>query len=138
MFNKKLIVLAIFLVTLLAVSPVLAEDNITDDIQAITDETPLESDVGTFEDLSNLVQNTTEGNTLKLDKDYKNIQYSSQNIINKSMTIDGDGYTIDANQMSGLFYIDAENVTLKNINFLNAKSRVKMLESMLNPMQGST
>ena len=125
MFNKKLITLAIFLVTLLAVSPVLAEDNITDDIQAITDETPLESDVGTFEDLSELVQNTTEGNTLKLDKDYKNIQYSSQNIINKSMTIDGDGYTIDANQMSGLFYINAENVTLKNINFLNAKSRVK-------------
>ena len=125
MFNKKLIALAIFLVTLLAVSPVLAEDNITDDIQAITDETPLESDVGTFEDLSELVQNTTEGNTLKLDKDYKNIQYSSQNIINKSMTIDGDGYTINANQMSGLFYINAENVTLKNINFLNAKSRVK-------------
>ena len=48
--------------------------------------------------------------------------------INKQLTIDGNGHTIDAQQKSGIFYIkDATNVMLKNIIFKNAKENNNFL-----------
>ncbi|WP_462316016.1 C1 family peptidase [Methanobrevibacter sp.] len=38
------------------------------------------------------------------------------------MTIDGQGHSIDANHASRVFYVNASDVTLKNINFINGKS----------------
>lgn len=42
--------------------------------------------------------------------------------INKdNITIDGQGHTINANKLSRIFYITANNVTLRNIKFINGK-----------------
>ena len=41
-------------------------------------------------------------------------------IINRTLTINGNGYTIDAKGKTRIFKILAENVTIKNITFINA------------------
>ena len=125
--NRKVLMLAVF-VGFLAISAVSASDNVTDDIvsadNATWDEVILETNQteGSFDDLSQLVQDTPERDTLKLDRDYRNTENSSCITIDKSMTIDGQGHSIDANHASRVFYVNASDVTLKNINFINGKS----------------
>lgn len=89
-----------------------------------------ESAGGNFDELSEKIQNTSEGETLVLDKDYKYANGSNKGIIiSKSITIDGDGHTIDGNRhdmdinsSSRIFNITADNVILKNINFINGNA----------------
>ena len=132
MFNKKFIVLAI-VVGLIAISAVSAEDNMTDDIASpeITgslDSGSLmaqDSEPGTFTELKGLINETPEGNTLILDRDYKNLN-SGQVSISKKITIDGQGHTLDANYIDRVFYINATEVTLKNITFINGHRESKV------------
>ena len=42
-------------------------------------------------------------------------------VINRPVTINGNGITIDARGKGRIFNVTAENVTLKNINFINGK-----------------
>ena len=76
-----------------------------------------------FEELSYKINNTPKGQILTLNKNYKFVNSSNINnkgiLISKSITIDGNGHTIDANKVSRIFNIVADNVILKNINFLN-------------------
>ena len=80
-----------------------------------------------FDELSYKINNTPEGGLLVLDKDYKFVN-DSNNISNKGiliskpMTIDGKGHTINANKLSRAFNITADNVILKNINFINGNA----------------
>ena len=133
LLKRKIFILTIVLVSLLSLSMVSAGDNATadtigigdsdneivniDDNQAtLTDEGSL----GDFRELSQLIENTSETNTLKLEKNYRNNQSSGKIIIDKAMTIDGQGHFIDANHFSEIFFINAPQVTLKNIKFVNA------------------
>ncbi len=79
LINKKFMILAIFLVSLLAVSAVNAADNITSDIVSINEtdevisienneECILEAYPGTFTDLANRITHTN--NQLNLDRNY--------------------------------------------------------------------
>lgn len=70
--------------------------------------------VGTIEDLKTLIKNTKEGNTLSLDKNFKNERYGNI-IINKKITIDGNGHTID----NISFTCDANEIELNDLIFLN-------------------
>ncbi|WP_298524463.1 right-handed parallel beta-helix repeat-containing protein [uncultured Methanobrevibacter sp.] len=74
--------------------------------------------VTSFEYLQSLINNSTD--TLIIGHDY----YSNGNhiIISKNITIDGAGHTLDGNELSRIFEITAENVTLKNIVFKNGYS----------------
>ena len=78
-------------------------------------------DDGTFKSLQEKINNTAEGDTLVLENDYANTDDFNQNGINisKSLTIDGNGYTIDALGKGRIFSINASNVILKNIKFIN-------------------
>ena len=77
----------------------------------------------TFDDLSLLINNTPEGGVLILDDDYKFINGSDKGIvISKSITIDGRGHTIDGSKLSRIFNITANDVVLKNINFINGNA----------------
>ncbi len=147
---KKIMVLAIILTCLLAVSVVSAADNATDDIitadvasedvignqvnavengtdnaisanddnQVITEGN--DSDVGSFADLQTEINNVEEGGVLNLTKDYKYVNGSTEGIsINKPITIDGQGHTLDGNGLSRIFYVSSSNVVLKNMNFVN-------------------
>ena len=124
--NKKILMLMLF-IALMAISAVSASDNITDDglsLDNATSEVVISNDDssdGSFDDLSQIIQDTNQ-KTLKLNQSYKNTENSSQITINKSITIDGQGHTIDANHASRVFYINASDVVLKNINFINGRS----------------
>ena len=136
LINKKLMILAIFIVSLLAVSAVSAADNATEDIAGVEktadevvsvneNQTILNAkDVGTFTELQKMIDNAPDGSTVTLKKDYQYDEGFSEGSIyidaDKKLTIDGKGHTIDAKSKSRIFSIyGTEEITLKNINFIN-------------------
>ena len=130
-------ILAIFLVSLLAVSAVSAADNATEDIvgvekttdevvsvnenQTISEDDVLRDSPGTFTDLANEIANAK--NTLNLNRNYvytdsdASAGYWDGITIDKSIKINGNGHTITAKDNAGEFKITASNVVLNNINF---------------------
>ena len=82
-----------------------------------------QTDNGDFDDLNNEIAITSQNQTLNLDKDY-HLTNSSQKhiIIDKSITIDGNDHSIDAPDVSRVFWVKADNVCIKNINFINSNS----------------
>ena len=78
----------------------------------------------TFAYLSGLISNIPDGGVLELADDYLNDGTYSKNgiAITKSITIDGKGHTIDANNSSRIFSVESSNVTLINIVFKNGYS----------------
>ena len=151
MFNKKFMILAIFLVGILAISAVSAEDNATSDIVGVEDanddviEQVNDDAYGISDDFRNkttfggLVYNldNISGNDVYLNKDYKFIgaeyQYDpiteekhlvvDENGINitSPITVHGNGHIIDGANASRLFLIQTDNVVLKDIVFVNSK-----------------
>ena len=132
MFKKKFIIMAI-LVSFLAISAVSASDlNTTDNDGIIVDDTLSVSqndvvDVGnikTFTDLQKNINDASQGSTIVLDADYNyDDSFSIQGItINKALTIDGDGHTLNGMGQSHIVYVNASNVVLKNINFINGNA----------------
>ena len=131
-------VLAIFIVGILAVSAAGAADNATDDIVSVEEVTNTDdsqviaqtdsedlsaADNGTFTDLQKKISNATEYALIMLENDYAYDEgFSAEGIcIDKNITIDGRGHTIDAKKQSRIFTVTAEGVYLKNITFINAK-----------------
>ena len=66
-----------------------------------------------------MIEDTSEGHLLELDKDYENEGRWNFIEIDKEMGIDGKGHSIDAKSLSRVFRITGSNVLLKNITFLN-------------------
>lgn len=80
-------------------------------------------DIGSFEDLALKINSTPEGGLLILDMDYEYINGSNKGIlISKSISIDGNGHVLNANHLSRMFNVTADNVTLKNISFINGNA----------------
>ena len=131
--------LAILLVTLLIVSAVSAADNATEDIvgveettdevvgvendNQVIDSVDFESNLlsansdGTFTDLANEINNAN--GTLYLTKNYvydssKDSRYIR---IEKEITINGKGFTINGDNKARAFIISSSNVQLRNIKF---------------------
>jgi hypothetical protein len=82
------------------------------------------NNVSSFDDLSGEIENTPENHTLTLDKDYQYVNGSDGGIvISKPIAIDGAGHTLDGKKSSRIFNITADNVILKNINFINGNAK---------------
>ena len=141
-FNK-LMVVCIFLLAILTIGTASAADeNITDTTDEVlsaepvsedlsvdsADDDELEASSGDFVELQSLVDNTDSGKTLKLNKDYSNVNSKKYIEISKAITIDGQGHTIDGKKSgTNIFRIaTTSKVTLKNINFVNSKSSAVM------------
>ena len=99
------------------------------DIVGVTDENVLKGvhqyDEISFSGLNTLIGTCQNGDVIYLNSDLTDNDRDSWEInIDKSITIDGQGHTINAQQMSSIFYVfdDAEGVTLKNIIFTNGQS----------------
>ncbi|WP_298524080.1 hypothetical protein [uncultured Methanobrevibacter sp.] len=119
------------MLTILTMAAVSAADgNVTSQELAVSEDSIIDSSFiesdeflgtgeGTFSDLSALIGNTSENGILELDKDYQNKGNESQITISKSITIDGKGHVIDANNASKVFSIVSSTVTLQNIVFKN-------------------
>lgn len=78
---------------------------------------------GSFDELSILINNTMENGILFLNKDYEFISGSNKGcLISKSIVIDGQGHTLNGNHLSRMFNVTADNVTIRNINFVNGNA----------------
>lgn len=123
--NRIMLVSILLLIfTIGAVSA--SDENITGTTDEVLGSEPTEelevTQEGDFAELSSLIENTSSGETLYLEKDYVNSKSSIGINITEKITVDGQGHTIDANQKSNIFNINNNKVTLKNINFINSKT----------------
>ena len=146
MVNKKLMIMAIFLISLLAVSAVSAADNVTNDIVNVEitndgnldetesnilssgDEYQLMAGDNIYGQLANKLINAESGSIISLTQNYTYQDISSDTPyvngipIDKPLTIEGNGIIIDANNKAGFFNITSDNVIINNITFKNAKN----------------
>ena len=83
---------------------------------------------GTFWDLLDEIYNAPSGSVIELEKNYifDNFRYSDGIPIMRSITIDGNGYTIDAQGQGRIFniinyYEDNPKIYLNNITFKNGR-----------------
>jgi hypothetical protein len=143
--GKKIVVLTIFLLSLLAVGAVSAADNSTEDIVGTDDSTdivigeesdidlsspninenPLKADVKSFSDLNQTI-NGNNDSEIYLDCDYKysdgDDSFKEGIFINRSVTIIGNGITLDGSKHARIFKVgenDENGVVFKNITFIN-------------------
>ena len=84
-------------------------------------------DKGTFTELNDLIQEASEGSIIKLEKNYtydenEGSDFEEGIIITKSLTIDGQTYTIDANNLVRIFFVKSTNVIFKNMKFINGNA----------------
>lgn len=119
---KKLGLVLIFVLGLFFIASVSAADSVDNNL---TDGNSTVDSLKTnsFFNLSQKISDTPENQTLTLNEDYI---YCGEDVhgivISKSITIDGANHTIDANHSSRIFNITADNVVLKNINFVNGNA----------------
>ncbi|MBR4396809.1 MAG: hypothetical protein IKS93_03030, partial [Methanobrevibacter sp.] len=107
MFKKITFIFISLAVIFLCISSVSANDNATSD----------------FDDLSLQINQSQPGDTITLVKDYEYINGSNKGIlVSKPITIDGAGHTLNGNKLSRMFNVTADNVTIKNINFVNGNA----------------
>ena len=83
------------------------------------------SDAGSFNDLNTLISNG--GNYITLNKDYvynptTDTHYKNGITISKTITINGNGYTINGLNQAEAFNIRSNNVTIFNCTFINTNS----------------
>ena len=71
-----------------------------------------------FTELDDLINNGND-DVLVLEKNYK---FDDEIHIGRTVTIDGNGHTLDAGNATRIFNIEASSVTIKNIVFRNANS----------------
>ena len=78
-------------------------------------------DDGTFTALQKKIDDAPEGSTITLENDYKNDGGSFYDgiVINKQLTINGNGHTIDGCGNSRIFYLKGKNIILNDIKFIN-------------------
>ena len=144
LFNKKLMMLTILLVSLLAISAVSAAENSMEDIitdvasedvvsvednnQAIeqteNEETNGATDDGTFTALQNKINNAEKGSIITLENDYayKESDYTIK--INKSLTINGNNHAIKGSQ-SKIISVDGSYWD-SDLGFVSLNITVKM------------
>ena len=91
------------------------------DAVSIIDDNKLSDGAGAFNDLNTLIKGTESGGTLTLTEDFEyNSETDSGLVINKPITIDGDGHTIKGNDIDYLIKVTGDNVVLKNLNFIDS------------------
>ena len=145
--KKTLLVVLLVTCILFSVSGVFASDiNDTavtidesdfNDLQASIDDEnqPLQEtpDDGTFTALQSKISNAEKGSTIDLTRDYSyndDFKLTTGIFINKDITINGNGHTIDGMGKSRIFNINYgdglifHKVTLNNINFKNGNAQI--------------
>ena len=137
-FKKCIIIFTLMFVILFTVSCVAASDvndtyvaNVEEDVIGLTNDTPLAADGdGTFSELQKKIENASDGATITLDKNY--VYDGGLNkfgiLINKDLTINGNGHTLDGLSKSRILVINYgsvlkhNKVVLNNICFKNGYS----------------
>ena len=103
---------------------IISIENSDNDEISVTEENELSADAGTFTDLADAIEHAVDDLILTKNYTYStgDSSYSDGIVINKTITIDGNGFTINGNNQARAFSISAPNVVLKNFNFVNNKA----------------
>ncbi|WP_298536099.1 hypothetical protein [uncultured Methanobrevibacter sp.] len=101
-------------------------ENDDGDVLAKADgEAELSEDPGTFYQLEHAI-NGNEDSIIELTRDYtfgdSGSKFEKGIVINRSVTINGNGITIDGSNKARIFNITADNVIINNITFKNGKA----------------
>ena len=73
---------------------------------------------GNFTELQDLIDDAGDGDIIELDKDYVMSNGEKPLFINKTLTIDGKGFTLDANHLNATL-VAMSKISLKDIVFIN-------------------
>ena len=132
----KLIIIVALAVLIISIGTVSADENTTHDETLKLDSTPCEIlgidtndsvlTVGedSFTSLQNTIDSAAPEDNITLEEDYVyNTGFSTDGVsITKSVTINGQGHTINAGSQSRAFTIAADNVVLKDLSIINSGS----------------
>ena len=137
--KNKIIIFTLILLALFSIASVCAGD-VNDTLTASEDDSQIEltatednlksidenqvigvGDNGSSVALQEKIDSAQENSTIVLPNNYSYEKDFSVNgvLINKSLTIDGNGFTINANGAGRIFNITGSAVTLQNIKFIN-------------------
>ena len=97
-------------IMILSISTVSAADNTTEDIQ-------IDDTTGDLMDLQTLIYEDTS-NYVNLTGNYVGDSNNKTVVINKNITIDGNGYTIDYLSNKPIFDIQASDILIKNLTII--------------------
>ena len=114
---KKDICLLMLILFFISLSFVSASDN--NQTIGMIDNEELSTSPATFTDFSDEIQKAGDTINLKTDYTYNSDFNKNGIVINKSMTIEGNGKTFDGNNNARIFNITADNVVINNVNFIN-------------------
>ena len=141
----KHIMLISLLLVILTIGSVSAADNVTSDNLAAGKDLNLEYSIDSNDTNENMGAENTDilsdtprtltelnsaiasaGAELTLTKDYlHSVGDPTDIIIDKKITIDGAGHTIDANNTQSVFLLQANEIVLKNVRILNGKNYMR-------------
>ena len=128
-----LFVLIVFLFSIVCVSASDVNDTLAgaDEIQVLeanenSEDILTSADNGTFTSLQKKINEAPSGSTITLDRDYSYDENFRENgiIIDKDLTINGNGHKLDGKSKSRIFLLlyglrENNKITLNNINFVN-------------------
>ena len=114
----KLKILLVFslIFVILTLSAVSAEDNLTQGENTGVLEKTVQGN--TFNDIQTAVSESSDGDTLELNGTYTGS--ASAISISKSITIEGNGATLDAGKKSSILKVKSKSLTVKNVKFTNS------------------
>ena len=123
MFRKFIMILIFLTAVFLTASCASAVDDNATDVGI----DPSGDGEATFNDLNSLIKESTD-DEIRLEKDYAYSNSTDSDFkngirIERSLTLNGQGHSIDAKSSARIFKITAENVTLKNIHLINGYNR---------------
>ena len=138
---RLVIIVALVLMLLCSLSAISAEDNMenvlnstsTHEVQILTKnlenthsqyKSPMPSN---FTSLNNIIQNSKPneqinltGDVIKLNSEFHTFKDGIK-LLSKNITINGNGYTINANNNGRIFFMDYSNLILNNVNLVNGE-----------------
>lgn len=127
----KLIFICLLLCIVCSLTAAAAADSANDtyETHSITNETQIKTtndedllETSIFDDLQSQINGAKDKSVITLDKDYS-ASKDSKIVINKDLTIDGRGHTLDGkNGQYSIIYSNKGSVTLKNLIFINGNS----------------
>lgn len=123
----KYVLIFSILMLILTFTSVSASDNVTDEIAVVDDVDVVDNPVSgnTFGDIQKSVNSAKSNDVIELNGTYTSSGSAIK--VTKNLVFDGgaNGATLDAKGKSGIFTTASDcKVTLKNINFINAKGGV--------------
>ena len=128
--KRKILLLICLILFIVSIAGVSASDDVNQTIGDDTLSVSVNEDIiestnrGTFSDLQMLIDNSDVESTITLEKDYvyDNATDDSSILIDKALTINGNGHTVQGDKSKGLFYIYNSDVILNNISLIDSNS----------------